>query len=50
MDSLLTTLLQAPAGAVALNPMIIGLSILVGLSTTIILFCSHFHQVGRRVL
>lgn len=38
-------LAQAPPGVTSLNPMIYGLSLLLGLSTMIILFCSHFHQV-----
>ena len=36
--------LQAPAGT-TIGPMIIGLSLLIGLTTTTILFCSHFHQI-----
>ncbi|GAB4824004.1 hypothetical protein N2152v2_011050 [Parachlorella kessleri] len=37
-------LAQAPAGT-TIGPMIIGLSLLIGLTTTTILFCSHFHQI-----
>ena len=29
-----------------LNPTILALSGLVGITTTVILFCAHFHQVG----
>lgn len=36
---------RPPPGVTSLNPMIYGLSLLLGLSTMIILFCSHFHQV-----
>ena len=36
-------LLQPPPGQ-ALTPLILALSALVGLTTTVILFCSHFHQ------
>lgn len=41
-------LAQLPNGAAsvaAINPTIIGISILVGITTTVILFCSHFHQI-----
>eukprot|EP00887_Chlorella_sp_A99_P004726 scaffold4.g4726.t1 len=37
-------LAQSPAGQ-ALTPMALALSVLVGLTTTVILFCAHFHQL-----
>ena len=45
-----TAATAAAATATSLNKAIVALSVLVGMSTTIILFCSHFHQArgGRR--
>lgn len=41
-----TCLPSPPHHQAVFNKMILGLSTLVGLTTTVILFCAHFHQAG----